>query len=83
MWATLEQPGVPTEAQKDEMFVLTAPAHRNRGRTDQVAPTRARTWVGARARTGSGPGPGLGLVQGRDGVLGRDGSGPGPAPKGP
>ena len=29
MWATLEQPGVPTEAQKDEMFVLTTRAHKN------------------------------------------------------
>ena len=30
MWATLEQPGVPTEAQKDEMCVFTAPAHKKR-----------------------------------------------------
>ena len=28
MWATLEQPGVPTGVQKYEMCVFTAPAHK-------------------------------------------------------
>ena len=43
MWATLEQPGVPTEAQKDEMCVFTAPAHNKKRPSGKVVIMRSNT----------------------------------------
>jgi hypothetical protein len=41
MWATLEQPGVPTGVQKDEMCVFTAPAHNKKGPSGEVVIMRS------------------------------------------
>ena len=41
MWATLEQPGVPTGVQKDEMCVFTAPAHNKKRPSGKVVIMRS------------------------------------------
>ena len=41
MWATLEQPGVPTGVQKDEMCVFTALTHNKKGPSGEVVIMRS------------------------------------------
>ena len=64
MWATLEQPGVPTGVQKDEMCVFIAPAHNKKRPSGKVVIMRFNIiWHKLRMRRACAQQKGTGGVQ--------------------